>query len=102
MSKLTKSHARTQNGNPQPKRTWCGQDNLKLRVDTFFTLCKWLDVDECHHPVKDYIAALKKLLWETVFTTSNLQECRLVKELVDDLVLLDSNIDKIMEKGGER
>lgn len=99
MSKNRKGQARTENGQ---QRTWCGQDNLKLRTGHFFTLCKWLDVDECHHPVKDYIAALKKLLWDTVFTTSNLQECRLVKELVDDLVLLDSNIDKIMEKGGAR
>lgn len=104
MSNLSKSHARTQHGNPQPKRPWYGQDNLKLRTVHFSTLRNWLDVDHLHHPVKDYAQALKEVLWQ-MHPEHGERQAHLyakVKKLCEDLMLLDSEIDKLMKEGGPR
>lgn len=102
MSNSNKSHARTQNGNPQPKRTWYGQDNLKLRTCHFSTLRNWLDVDDIYHPVKDYAQALKEVLWQ-MHPEHGERQAQLyakVKKLCEDLMILDSEIDKLMKEGG--
>jgi len=104
MSNLSKSHARTQNGNPQPKRPWCGQDNLKLRTGHFDTLCKWLDVDHLHHPVKDYAKAINEVLIDMA-NAKGKRHAELyskVFELREDLISLDRQIDTLMKKGGPR
>lgn len=102
MSKSNQSHSRTQNGNPQPKRPWYGQDNLKLRTGHFSTLIKWLDVDHLYHPVKDYAQALKEVLWQ-MHPEHGERQAQLyakVKKLCEDLMILDSEIDKLMKEGG--
>ena len=102
MSKLQRSHARTQNGNPQPKRPWYGQDNLNLRAGYFDTLSRWLDVDHLHHPVKDYAQALNEVLIDMA-TANGKRHAGLyskVFELREDLISLDRQIDTLMKKGG--
>lgn len=82
------------------KKHWGGQDNLKLPVSTFNTLCKWLDVDSCHHPVKDHIKELDKAL--TILSKEAMPGSSSLLRLKEDLTHLDDEIDAIMAAGGKK
>lgn len=82
------------------KKHWGGQDNLELPVSTFNTLCKWLDVDSCHHPVKDHIKELDKAL--TILSKEAMPVFSSLLRLKEDLTHLDDEIDAIMAAGGKK
>ncbi len=84
------------------KKHWGGQDNLKLPVSTFNTLCKWLDVDSCHNPVKDYIKELDKALTFLSGCKEAMPVFSSLLRLKEDLTHLDDEIDAIMAAGGKK
>ena len=97
MQNIKESQAQTENVQRKP---WTGQDNTNLPVYYFGTFVKWVDVDRDHNPVKDYIEALEQIVWRINPGIFNGQLFRTVRNLRNDLVELDKNIERIMQEGG--
>ena len=97
MQNVNEGQAQTENVQPKP---WTGQDNCQLPVCYFGTLVKWVDVDRDNNPVKEYIKALEQIVWRIDPSVFNGELYRTVRNLRSDLVNLDSNIERIMQKGG--
>lgn len=86
------------------KKQWCGQDNLHLPISEFFNpLGRWVDVGRHYHPVKDYVAALDRLVWHLKLPDGEYTRIfPVIRNLRNDLADLAARIDEIMEKGGAR